>query len=113
MNDSRLPDDLAALFAAYREVVPDPEPSTEFSVRLWEKIESRQTLTYSFGRLARGFVTAAAAICVAISFFLTTPYSQPPASTYSSTYVDVLATDAAAAEDTPPPDAEVLLSEAL
>lgn len=106
-----LPEDLAALFAAYRECVTDPDPSTEFSVRLWERIESRQTLAYSFGRLARGFVTAAAAICVAISFFLVTPYSQPSAA-YSSTYVDILATDAAATDDTPD-DANVLLNEVL
>jgi hypothetical protein len=73
------------LFAAYRAVLPDPEPSTAFSPGLWEKIDARRSFAYSLKRLAQGLITAAAAVCLLMGFYL----SRPEPSNY--TYLEVLA----------------------
>ena len=51
---------LDALFRAFREC-PAPEPSANFMPNLWARIDSRQSFTFSFRRLANAFVTAAVA----------------------------------------------------
>jgi hypothetical protein len=56
--------------------------------QLWQRIESRQTFSFFFGRVARGFVTAAMAATLAMAFYLSVPRSS---GSYSSTYVEVLA----------------------
>src|SRR6059058_3653687 len=79
---------LNALFRAYGEACVAPEPSANFMPKLWQRIESRQTFSFFFGRVARGFVTAAVAATLAMAVFLTVPRS---AGSYAGTYVEVLA----------------------
>jgi hypothetical protein len=93
MNDNRFPSDLEGLFAAYRDSFDGLDASRNFMPGLWAKIEQRQTVTYGFRRMASGFVTLAAAICLMMSAFLWTPSQFSPF--YSSTYVDVLVEDGA------------------
>ena len=85
-----LPADLVRCLTAYREGLPDREPSAHFMPRIWEAIESRQKVTYSFGRFTRAFVTAAAALCLMLTA-LSLDTSVSPV--YTTTYVDVLADD--------------------
>ncbi|MGE5571390.1 MAG: hypothetical protein ACM3S5_20340 [Rhodospirillales bacterium] len=94
-------DRLSELFAEYRAVLPDPEPSATFSPGLWEKIDARRSFAYSLRRLARGLITAAAAVCMLMGFYLT----RPEPSYY--TYLEVLA-----AEQPPDglADAEIVLA---
>jgi hypothetical protein len=79
---------LNALFRAYGDACVAPEPSANFMPQLWQRIESRQTFSFFFGRVARGFVTAAVAATLAMSVYLTIPGAS---GSYSSTYVEVLA----------------------
>lgn len=79
---------LDALFQAYRNC-PTPEPSANFMPALWAKIEARQSVTFSFRRVANVFVTAALALSIALGVYLSIPRSNQ--AYYSQTYVDVLA----------------------
>jgi hypothetical protein len=58
---------------------------------LWAKIDRRQKVTYSFRRLASGFVTAAAALCLIMSAALST--QSQVSSPLSETYVEALTAD--------------------
>jgi hypothetical protein len=79
---------LSALFRAYGKACIAPEPSANFMPQLWQRIESRQTFSFFFGRVARGFVTAAVAATVAMAVYLTIPHASGP---YTTTYIEVLA----------------------
>ena len=79
---------LNALFRAYGKACIAPEPSANFMPQLWQRIESHQTFSFFFGRVARGFVTAAVAATVAMAVYLTIPHASGP---YTTTYVEVLA----------------------
>jgi hypothetical protein len=68
---------LDALFRAYREACPDPDPSPNFMPNLWQRIEARQTFTFSLRRMASGFVTAAVALSVALGVYMAIPHAQP------------------------------------
>jgi len=92
-NEQPLPEELRALMATYRQALPDPEPSAEFMPQLWAKIEARQTVTYSFGRLARGLVTAALASCLVMSALLVAPITSKAPTPVNRSYVEVLADD--------------------
>lgn len=92
-DDQALPKDLQALLATYRQALPDPEPSYDFMPQLWSKIEARQSVTYSFGRLARGLVTAALASCLVMSAVLVAPLTSKAPAPVNRTYVEVLADD--------------------
>lgn len=96
-DDAQLPAPIQSLFREYREALPDFDASPEFLPKMWQGIESQQKVTYSFWRLASGFVTASVALSMACAFVLWTP---PQASTgttlnTNSTYVEVLAADSA------------------
>jgi anti-sigma factor RsiW len=78
---------LDALFRAFA-ACPTPEPSANFMPTLWQKIESRQTFTFSFRRIANAFAAAAVALTVALSVYMYVPHA--PA-VPSQNYVDVLA----------------------
>ena len=81
--------DLDALFTAYREACGAPDASANFMPQLWQRIESRQKFSFSFRRVARGFVTAGIAATLAMSIYLVMPRFTSALSTGS--YVDVLA----------------------
>jgi Ser/Thr protein kinase RdoA (MazF antagonist) len=90
MNSMRGNDEerLDALFKAYHAACPVPEASANFMPELWRKIESRQTVTFSFRRMASAFVTAALALSIALGVYSYMPHGSP----YSpQTYVEALA----------------------
>lgn len=84
--------ELEALFASYRNSIEVPEATPDFMPGLWNRIEQRRSVTYSFRRLASGFVTAAAALCLAMTLAMWSP-----SHISASTYVDVLTDDAGTA----------------
>lgn len=81
---------LAALWVAYREACPDPEPSPGFTPELWQRIEARRQATLSL--LIRRWVEACVITAVALSLLVTTllvpRWQRLPV--YQSTYLDVL-----------------------
>jgi len=84
---------LDALFAEYREAVPDPEASADFTPKLWAKIEARRVETaWVFRRLAQICVAATVALALLISTVLM-PTGDNGETFYSGTYVDILAAD--------------------
>jgi hypothetical protein len=90
MNPMRGSDDqkLDALFQAYREACEAPETSANFMPNLWARIESRQSFTFVFQRMANGLATAAVALSLVIGAYMAIPRSAPP---LRETYVDILA----------------------
>ena len=80
---------LDALFRAYRDACGAPEASANFMPQLWQRIDSRQKFSFSFGRVARGFVTAAIAATLAMTMYLAIP--RFTSSLSNGSYVDVLA----------------------
>ena len=87
-NEGNQEERLNDLFGAYGEACIAPEPSANFMPQLWQRIESRQTFSFFFGRVARGFVTASVAATLAMAVYLTIPHAS---SSYASSYVEVLA----------------------
>jgi negative regulator of sigma E activity len=84
---------LDALFAEYREAFPDPEPSADFTPKLWQKIEARRVeTTWVFRRLAQICVAATVALTLLIGTVLM-PSSDNSEVFYSGSYVDILAAD--------------------
>jgi hypothetical protein len=85
-----MPDDnrLNILFSEYRRVTEAPDASAEFMPRLWERIEARRRFGFTVGRLARGFVTAAAVLSMGLLYL-----SIPPAhgTLPNELYVEILA----------------------
>jgi hypothetical protein len=92
MEPFELPVEIRAKFASYREATPDPEASAQFMPQLWSRIDSRRSLNFSFGRLAKGFVSVALASCLGMSLLFLTPVPQI-SPIYSATYLDALAAD--------------------
>jgi|ERR1051326_4637060 hypothetical protein len=84
-DDQRLDD----LLRAYRAACPDRDASANFMPELWQRIEARQTFTFSFRRMANGFVTAALALTVVLAIFMALP--QKSSSTYPVSYLQALA----------------------
>jgi anti-sigma-K factor RskA len=91
---NRMDDKLSALWAEYRGAVPDPEPGSDFTPRLWQKIEARRAerTTWLFRRMAQICVMATLALTIVVSAILM-PEPQNSELFYSGTYVDILAED--------------------
>ena len=87
-----LPAEIRAMFASYREALPDPEVGANFMPQLWNRIDSQRSVTFSFGRLAKRFVSVAVASCLAMSILFLTPVHQM-SPVYGATYLDALAAD--------------------
>jgi hypothetical protein len=100
--EPRTPEDerLDALFLAYRSACEPREVSANFMPDLWQKIERVQSTTFSFRRIARGFVTVAAALSLVMATVAVLPTHQF-SPVYSVTYVEALAAhnDALTAEN--------------
>ena len=79
---------LDALLRAYRDACPDPEASANFMPNLWQGIESHQTFTFSFRRMANAFITAAVALSIALGVYMSIPRSNPAS---YQTYIEALA----------------------
>lgn len=71
MNDSN--GGLDDLFRAYREACPDIEGSPSFTPQLWQKIDARRGVSARLRRWAQVFVSASAALCLAMSVMLFVP----------------------------------------
>ena len=80
---------LDALFRAYARACPAPEPSANFMPNLWQRIESRQSFTFSFQRMASAFVTGALALSIGLGVYISILGSNP--NYPSQTYIEVLA----------------------
>lgn len=87
-----LPSEIRAMFASYKEVLPDPEPGANFMPQLWSRIDSQRNVTFSFGRLAKRFVSVAVASCLGMSILFLAPTHQM-SPVYRATYLDALAAD--------------------
>jgi len=81
---------LNALFQAYKAACPDRDPSANFMPMLWQRIEARQSYSFSFLRMASGFVTAALALSIALGVYMSIPRSNT-SSYYSQSYVEAVA----------------------
>jgi hypothetical protein len=92
-----LPGDVRELFRSYRDSFDGIDGSVNFMPGLWARIDSRRRVTYSFGRFASAFVTAAFLICLILSGTLLT--TSQPSNGYQSTYIDVLADNATADDE--------------
>ena len=79
---------LDALFRAYHQACGTPEASANFMPELWARIESRQTFTFSFRRMANAFVTAAVALSIALGVYMAVPRT---AAQFPQTYIEALA----------------------
>jgi hypothetical protein len=88
--DERLEGELDELFAAYREACPAPEPSANFMPELWQKIEARRSVSYSFSRLTQVFLTAAVAICLLLAILQATATTNNTSPFYAKSYVEAL-----------------------
>jgi hypothetical protein len=84
---------LEALFLAYRDACPEPEPSVNFMPELWARIEAREVSTNLFGRMAKALVTAALAATVILGMMLST-YNRGE-SQFNGTFVEALRADRA------------------
>jgi hypothetical protein len=90
---------LDALFRAYREACPDPDASANFMPTLWARIDSRQTFQFSFTRMVSGFVTAAAALTIALGVYMSMPHSSQ--SSASQSYLEAVADAGSYSVDAP------------
>jgi len=81
---------LDALFDAYRRACPAPEPGANFMPELWDRIEARQRVTFSLGRMAGALVTAALALSIALGVYLAAPSNT---GYFSQSYVEALDAD--------------------
>lgn len=84
-------DDLGKLFSAYRDAIPDPEPSANFTPGIWRGIDARRSSVRVFRRFAQAFVAFAAVLTILMGVVIIPYLQREPV--YSATYVDVLAAE--------------------
>ena len=97
MNESKMPSEhlspgderLDELFRSYQLACEPPEGSANFMPELWQKIEKVQNATFSFHRIAKSFVTVAAALSMVLAAIGFVPTRNSPV--YNVTYVEALA----------------------
>lgn len=82
---------LDKLFRSYREACEPREVSVNFMPELWEKIERTQAAAFSFRRIAKGFVTLAAALSLALALVSFIPSAEKAPVIVHSSYVEALA----------------------
>ena len=87
----RMDEKFNQLMVAYKQAVPDQDPSPNFMPKLWQKIEARRVEPLSiFRRLAEVCVMATLALALLMSVLA--PEKEPGV---AGTYVDALAADQA------------------
>jgi hypothetical protein len=79
---------LNALLQAYASACPTPEVSANFMPDLWRRIESRQSYTFSFRRMASALVTTALALSLALGVM---SLRRVNPNSYSQSYIEALA----------------------
>ena len=97
--------ELDDLLNSYRQACPDVEASPLFMPQLWQKIEARESTTFVWRKLTRGFVTFAAAVSIlfVILIFLPTQRSLPD----GTSYVEALASTQTASMSAEPANSPV------
>jgi hypothetical protein len=90
LDHGRDEQELDHLFRAYAQACPVPEPSTNFMPDLWLRIESRQSFTFSFRRMANALSTAAVALSIALGVYMSIPHNNNPNNSNTS-YIEALA----------------------
>ena len=80
--------ELRELLAAYRESLPNLEPSAQFMPGLWRRIDARRGSAIFLRRLTRALVMVVSLALLIISILI--PRWQTP-SMYTAAYVDALA----------------------
>lgn len=88
-------DKLDALFAEYRQAMPDVDAGANFMPGLWKQIEARRTANLSvFRRLSQAVALATLAVAILIAGVVI-PHMQSSQviSASGASYVDVLAAD--------------------
>lgn len=90
-HDQSLENQLDALFRAFAAACPAPEVKPEFMPLLWQRIEARQTFTFSFRRMANALVTAAMAASIALGVYMALPHGVSSNPLFYSSYVEALA----------------------
>ena len=81
------------LLARYRAVTPDPDPGAGFMPALWERIEARRSFAWKLRIYARGLVSVAAAVCLAVTLFQFSPLGAAADPFYNQTYLETLRND--------------------
>jgi hypothetical protein len=88
----RMNQKLDAMFAEYRMVGPDPEPSADFMPGMWKRIESRRVATVSvFKHWAQACVMATVALTLLIGAVLIPRLQENSAS--NSSYLEALSAE--------------------
>jgi hypothetical protein len=82
-------DDFSRLFKAYRDAVPEPEPSANFMPALWRRIDECRSSLFLLKRFTHILVTVAAVVILLIGAVLIPQLQNSFIS--SVTYMDVLA----------------------
>ena len=83
---------LDALWAEYRQALPDPEPGAGFMPGLWQRIEARRSANVKMlRRIAQVCVGATLALTAVMAVLLLPQFDK--ATVYNATYVDVIAAD--------------------
>lgn len=85
-------DPLAPLFDRYRNACTAVDASADFMPQLWNRIDSRRSLSWKVRVYARGIVTAAATVCLAIAAFQLSPFGAA-GSLFDRTYLEALEED--------------------
>ena len=87
-------DELNRLYEAYRRACPDPEAGPDFMPGVWRKIEARRRFTMTLRRWTGAFVTASAALCLAMAVYMGTVVAmQQESAVLTTTYTEALDTD--------------------
>jgi hypothetical protein len=89
LNRGRDEQGLDRLFQAYAKACGAPEPGANFMPELWQRIESRQSFTFSFRRMANALATAALALSVALGVYMAIPHNN--LNYNSQSYIEALA----------------------
>lgn len=82
-------DELDALFAGYRESLPDPDPGAGFMPNLWRAIEAKRSFAFRIRRVTQLILSGATLACLAMVATSTLPRTGGHES--HATYTDVLA----------------------
>lgn len=81
--------DLNHLFAAYKDALPEVQPSAQFMPQLWDRIDGQQSWRSQLWRWANSLAAAAAMASLFMAMLQMLPRTSP--SFYAATYLETLA----------------------
>ena len=86
---------LDGLLLAYRDALPDPEPSVSFMPGMWARIEAREVSPKWFGRIARALTLTAVAASLVLAMLVSS--DSAPSVFFKGNFIDALSDDHVAA----------------